>query len=81
MDPLLRAEEVTRLLGVSRSWFERLMASGDGPQCFKVGRMRRWRRPDVLRWIDARMDTSREETARVSTAERTVRKENAMTAD
>lgn len=55
MEPLLRAEEVMHLLGVSRSWFERLMATGMGPACVRVGRLRRWRRQDVQRWIDSQI--------------------------
>lgn len=55
MEPLLRAEEVMHLLGVSRSWFERLMATGNGPACVRVGRLRRWRRQDVQRWIDSQI--------------------------
>lgn len=68
MEPLLRAEEVMHLLGVSRSWFERLMAAGEGPACVRVGRMRRWRSQDVQRWIDTQVEeaqgTSREKAAK-----------------
>lgn len=55
MEPLLRAEEVMHLLGVSRSWLERLMATGMGPACVRVGRLRRWRSEDVQRWIEAQV--------------------------
>lgn len=56
MEPLLRTDEVIRLLGVSRSWFERQVAAGTGPTCLRVGKLRRWRSDDVRSWIEAQVD-------------------------
>lgn len=55
MDPLLRAEDVMILLGISRSGLDRLIASGEGPASIRVGRLRRWPAAAVKEWIAARL--------------------------
>lgn len=51
---LLSADEVAALLGVSRSVFYRWDARGDVPAPVRIGRMKRWTRLDVLRWVERR---------------------------
>ena len=52
MDTLLKADEVTRMLGISRRTFEALIGRKEGPSFLFVGRQRRWRPCDVEGWID-----------------------------
>ncbi len=51
---LLTADEVAALLGVSRSVFYRWDARGDVPRALRIGRMRRWSRLEVIRWVERR---------------------------
>ncbi len=48
---LIDAEEVARLLHVSRSTFYSLDASGRVPRGVKLGRLRRWSRNELCAWI------------------------------
>ncbi|MBL0040046.1 MAG: helix-turn-helix domain-containing protein [Xanthomonadales bacterium] len=60
MDPLLDANEVARVLAVSRRTFEALLARGEGPNFLTVGRQRRWSRNDVESWmLESRLRQSR----------------------
>ncbi len=51
---LLTATEAAALLGVSRSVFYRWDARGEVPRPIQIGRLRRWTRLDVLRWVERR---------------------------
>ena len=51
---LLTAAEAAALLGVSRSVFYRWDARGDVPRPVRIGRMKRWSRLEVLRWVERR---------------------------
>lgn len=57
MEPLLRAEDVMMLLGISRSGLDRLIASGEGPPSIRVGRLRRWPAAAVKEWIATKLAT------------------------
>lgn len=55
MDALLDANEVTKLLGVSRRTLESLLARAEGPAYLSIGRQRRWRPVDVDRWVELQL--------------------------
>lgn len=50
---LLKAEEAARLLGLSRSRVYELIASNELPSIM-IGRSRRLRRDQLLKWLDER---------------------------
>ncbi len=50
---LLNTEECATLHGVSRSTWLRLADSGKAPWGVKLGRCRRWRRTELIAWLDA----------------------------
>lgn len=54
LKPLLTAQDVATLLAISPRNLEYLIAKGDAPPHFMVGRLRRWRPADVQAWISAR---------------------------
>lgn len=58
MARLLTADEVTAMLGVSRRTFETMIAKNKAPPHIKIGRLRRWRHPDVEAWVDALAERS-----------------------
>ena len=51
---LLTGNEAAALLGVSRSVFYRWDARGDVPSPVRIGKLRRWSRLDLLRWVERR---------------------------
>lgn len=55
MEALLDANEVTKLLGVSRRTLEGLLARAEGPAYLNIGRQRRWRPVDVDRWVELQL--------------------------
>jgi excisionase family DNA binding protein len=50
MTPLLNANAVAKVLGISRRTLDNLLASGAAPRYLFVGRQRRWRPEDVDKW-------------------------------
>jgi len=53
-EPLLvPATEAARLAGVSRATWCRLRSSGKLPESVRLGRSVRWRRAEVVAWIEA----------------------------
>lgn len=52
LEPLLSAGEVASVLKISRSGLERLLAVNAGPAFIRIGKLRRWRKSDLKRWID-----------------------------
>ena len=56
VDPLpflVSVKEAARLLGISKSAFYKLQASGRGPLPIKLGRSTRYRRAELEAWVDA----------------------------
>lgn len=53
---LITLDQVTELVGISRSGLYRWMKEGFFPQPFKIG-MRRlmWQKKDIEAWLDTRM--------------------------
>ncbi|MFM9957264.1 MAG: helix-turn-helix transcriptional regulator [Phycisphaerales bacterium] len=49
----LRPTELAHLLGVSRSMLWKLHSSGRLPLPIRLGRSTRWRRAEVLAWLEA----------------------------
>lgn len=52
-DRLLTRSEVEDIFGVTRRFLEVAVARGEGPVFVKIGRAVRYRRSDVVRWIEA----------------------------
>ena len=50
---MMTAEELSETLCISLRQVWRLKAKGDIPQPVNIGRSVRWRRADILQWIDA----------------------------
>lgn len=61
---LLGAKEVSELLDVSKSTWDRMVAAGDAPPPIHLsdGGHRRWRRADIEAWIAAGAPKAREWT-------------------
>jgi predicted DNA-binding transcriptional regulator AlpA len=58
-DDLLNTRELADWLGVSRLWLELGRARNYGPKFMRLGpRMVRYRRADVLAWLDARANAA-----------------------
>lgn len=51
MEPLLNADEVAKLLKISKRTLESMIARGDGPPLITIGRQRRWRLCDLEEWL------------------------------
>ena len=52
IEPLLRVEDVTRILSISKSQLYDLIRIGDFPRPIKLGRCSRWRLADVMAYIN-----------------------------
>jgi len=50
---LLEADDAAGLLGVSRSAFYRLDLKGLVPRPIRLGKLRRWSRLELRRWVEA----------------------------
>jgi len=50
---LLGAEAAAAYVGVSRSEFYRLDLTGRVPQAVRFGKLKRWSRLELLRWVEA----------------------------
>ena len=63
VDPeaLLDQASVARLLGATEKFLEARRVRGGGPPFVKVGRLCRYRRADVLAWIESRRCASTSE--------------------
>lgn len=57
-EPLLNADDVTQILGVSKRTFESIVQRNEAPTFFLIGRQRRWRSRDVVSWINALADNA-----------------------
>lgn len=58
MEPLLlTADEVVKLIRISRRKFDALYLSGDAPVCIRIGRQRFWMQSDILDWLNRLRET------------------------
>ncbi|CNK41083.1 MULTISPECIES: AlpA family transcriptional regulator [Enterobacteriaceae] len=51
---------ITRLTGLTDKWFYKLIKDGEFPKPIKLGRSSRWLQSEVERWLQARIDASRQ---------------------
>ena len=49
---MMTADEIATCLGISSRTVWRLKAKGDLPKSVKIGRAVRWRKSDILAWIE-----------------------------
>jgi excisionase family DNA binding protein len=47
-------DEISGILGVSKSTIRRMIAIGDFPDAVRMGRCLRWLRSDILEWLKTR---------------------------
>jgi predicted DNA-binding transcriptional regulator AlpA len=52
-EELLTDRQVAKILNCSRAWCQRKRWEGGGPDYLKLGRSVRYRKSDLLAWIDA----------------------------
>lgn len=52
MPLLLTATDICELLHMSRRWLHRAVSAGQFPRPLKIGRASRWRRDDVLTFVE-----------------------------
>ncbi len=45
--------EVAKMCGMSKSMYKKLYSMEQTPEGIKLGRLRRWRRTEILAWINA----------------------------
>lgn len=50
--PLMDVKEAARMLRISESMFYKMNKKGKTPPAVMVGKLRRWRKKDLLKWID-----------------------------
>lgn len=55
-EPLMTPDEVAAYLQMPRATLQLWRAKRRGPRAYKVGRHVRYRREDVLRWLEQRAD-------------------------
>ncbi|GGP23233.1 helix-turn-helix domain-containing protein [Silvimonas iriomotensis] len=48
----MEAKDVAQLLCISVKTLDKIIGQHEGPPFLRVGRIRRWRREDVLEWIE-----------------------------
>lgn len=53
INELLTAKEASAMCGMSKSTFIRLSKDGKAPAGIKLGRLRRWRKKEIMAWIAA----------------------------
>jgi predicted DNA-binding transcriptional regulator AlpA len=67
---LITDREAARLCGISRASWHRLRAAGRLPPVVRLGRSCRWRRAELLAWVDAGCPDSRVWSAMVASGRR-----------
>ena len=50
--PSLVGPQVAERIGVSEATFYRLLARGEGPPSYRIGKRRLWRESDVVKWLE-----------------------------
>ena len=61
-DELLNQFRVSVILGTTVKFLEHRRLRGGGPPFYKIGRLVRYKRGEVVAWVDARRRTSTSET-------------------
>lgn len=59
-DQLVDMQFITRFTGLTDKWFYKLIKDGEFPKPIKLGRSSRWLQSEVERWLQARIDASRQ---------------------
>ncbi|MEM7730914.1 MAG: helix-turn-helix domain-containing protein [Pseudomonadota bacterium] len=63
-DQLLDRPTVATEFGISRRYLETAVHRGDGPRITRIGRLVRYRRSEVVRWIEAQTEPLAERVER-----------------
>ena len=59
-DPLLSVDEVAALLTVSKSTISRLIAAKKFATPYKIGKVHRWKRSQIIAWLDSQQEKGSE---------------------
>ncbi|MEY0596505.1 helix-turn-helix transcriptional regulator [Providencia alcalifaciens] len=59
-DQFIDMKFITALTGLTDKWFYKLIQEGEFPKPIKLGRSSRWLKSEVVQWLQARIDQSRE---------------------
>lgn len=60
-ETLFKEKAVCKVLGKSRAWAQRARWAGEGPRFYKLGHHVRYKKADILEWIEAHAATSTSE--------------------
>lgn len=59
-DKMVDMKFITEFTGLTDKWFYKLISEGKFPEPIKLGRSSRWLQSEVEKWVQERIDTSRQ---------------------
>lgn len=58
-DKMVDMKFITEFTGLTDKWFYKLISEGQFPKPIKLGRSSRWLESEVAKWVNERVDQSR----------------------
>ncbi|QUE95331.1 helix-turn-helix transcriptional regulator [Klebsiella pasteurii] len=59
-DKMVDMKFITEFTGLTDKWFYKLISEGRFPEPIKLGRSSRWLQSEVEKWVQERIDASRQ---------------------
>ncbi|HHW8766273.1 TPA: helix-turn-helix transcriptional regulator [Salmonella enterica] len=59
-DKMVDMKFITEFTGLTDKWFYKLISEGKFPEPIKLGRSSRWMQSEVEKWVQERIDVSRQ---------------------
>ncbi|EAN9690119.1 AlpA family phage regulatory protein [Salmonella enterica] len=59
-DKMVDMKFITEFTGLTDKWFYKLISEGKFPEPIKLGRSSRWLQSEVEKWVQERIETSRQ---------------------
>ncbi|EBV1889904.1 hypothetical protein DN122_14045 [Salmonella enterica subsp. enterica serovar Coquilhatville] len=59
-DKMVDMKFITEFTGLTDKWFYKLISEGKFPEPIKLGRSSRWLQSEVEKWVQERIDVSRQ---------------------
>ncbi|EDX3116024.1 AlpA family phage regulatory protein [Salmonella enterica subsp. enterica serovar Sangera] len=59
-DKMVDMKFITEFTGLTDKWFYKLISEGKFPEPIKLGRSSRWMQSEVEKWVQERIDASRQ---------------------
>ncbi|ASE02768.1 TPA: AlpA family phage regulatory protein [Salmonella enterica] len=59
-DKMVDMKFITEFTGLTDKWFYKLISEGRFPEPIKLGRSSRWLQSEVEKWVQERIETSRQ---------------------